>query len=552
MHRFRKYLLLPAMVLLLLPAGSTLTSIDSASKNRLVFPDRNDPSHRVAAMITAEGLARLSHDPNGGLCVDLGDKAACFHPDTPQEYVEEWIRRLPTSLLDRQKTNFDVQARWSTTALQASTGVQGDPAIITWGFLPDGINIPSGVGEPAGPSVLHSVFDAHIPSATWKQKIREALAEWEDVSGLTYVEVAYDDGAAFSMSVGIDGVRPDVRIAGHSIDGWGGILAYNSYPDGGDMVIDTDDWRSYDNTGNNYRFLRNVVAHEHGHGIGLGHVIPTDGTKLMEPYASTSFDGVQDDDIRGAMRDYGDWLENNDNPAEATDLGSLGGGVNYTDLSIDKGTTDEDWFLISAPSGGDLNVTISPVGSSYSVGPQGGSTTYINTKEMTDLEINIYDGTGTSLQHTENSTAHGGDEVITAYALIPGDHFIQIRRVTGAENAIQRYTLIATLDVSTSAPIAGDPVPAAAAPSLTIRPNPFNPTTRIVLAGEFGEGRQAQVFDIAGREVRRFDLNSGASGTASIQWDGADRSGRQLPSGVYFVRASGTRGEIVRRALLIR
>ncbi len=552
MHRFRVWLLLPALVLLLASTGQNFPAIESASPTLNHLLDSSDPSHRLAAMITASGLACLATREGEPLCIDLGDLALCLHPDTPPDQVEELLRRLPAFVESRDKTNFNSQARWSATALQPSTGVQGDPAIITWGFLPDGVMIPSGVGEPSSASVLHAVFDAHIPSATWKAKIRQALTEWETISGLSYVEVAYDDGAAFPMAVGIDGVRPDVRIGGHPIDGTYGILAYNSYPNGGDMVIDTYDWSLYDNAGADYRFLRNVVAHEHGHGIGLGHVIPSNGTKLMEPYASTAYDGVQDDDIRGAMRIYGDRLENNDEKSDAIDPGPLGSPVTYTDLSIDRGTNDTDWFLVAAPGGGELNVTATPVGSSYYVGPQGGSSSLINTMAVSDLEINIYDNTGTVLEHTENSRPVGITEELTGHTLAPGDHFVQIRRASGSGNGVQRYTLTLSLDAVSTAIAADDRIPGAGPLALSLQPNPFNPTTRIVLEGDPGEGHSVQIFDTAGREVRRFDVPSRSQAGFSLEWDGTDNAGRELPSGAYFVRASGREGETVRKAFLIR
>jgi len=396
------------------------------------------------------------------------------------------------------------------------------------------------------------VFDAHIPSATWPAKIGQALNEWSDLSGIDYVEVAYDDGASFPISVGIDSVRPDIRIGGHSIDGRGGILAYCGYPNGGDMVIDTDDWRSYDNTGGDYLVLRNIVSHENGHGIGLGHVIPANGTKLMEPYASTAFDGPQDDDIRGGQRLYGDWLENNDDPSEPTDLGALSGAVTYENISIDKGGVDEDWFLLSAPGGGELSVTLKPVGSTYNVGPQGGSASSINTKAITDLELSIYDGSGTVVEHYQNDTGPGLDEVLSAFPLVPGDHFIRVSRVADSANAIQRYTLMVTFDVSTAVADRGELAPGPAAADLAVRPNPFNPATSIELSGAFGENRQVRIYDAAGREVNRFALSSATAGTATVRWDGTDLSGRELPSGVYFVRACGSEGETVRKALLIR
>ena len=35
------------------------------------------------------------------------------------------------------------------------------------------------------------------------------------------------------------------------------------------MVIDTGDLGNFTNSGGNYRFFRNVIMHEHGHGLGL-------------------------------------------------------------------------------------------------------------------------------------------------------------------------------------------------------------------------------------------------------------------------------------------
>ena len=64
-----------------------------------------------------------------------------------------------------------------------------------------------------------------------------------------------------------------------------GILAYNFFPNSGDMVIDVPD-SFYNNTSNNSLGLRNTLAHEHGHGLGLSHVCPVNQTKLMEPFIS--------------------------------------------------------------------------------------------------------------------------------------------------------------------------------------------------------------------------------------------------------------------------
>jgi len=94
-------------------------------------------------------------------------------------------------------------------------------------------------------------------------------------------------GSAYPGSLG---VRGDVRIGGHLIDGNSNILSYNYFPNNGDMVIDTAD-NFYENLTGNSLGLRNVLAHEHGHGLGFEHVCLINQTKLMEPFISFAFDG---------------------------------------------------------------------------------------------------------------------------------------------------------------------------------------------------------------------------------------------------------------------
>jgi hypothetical protein len=40
---------------------------------------------------------------------------------------------------------------------------------------------------------------------------------------------------------------------------------------------------------NSNRFLRDVVMHEHGHGMGMQHVCSSNSSQLMEPFINTSF-----------------------------------------------------------------------------------------------------------------------------------------------------------------------------------------------------------------------------------------------------------------------
>ena len=70
--------------------------------------------------------------------------------------------------------------------------------------------------------------------------------------------------------------------------------------------------------------------------------------------------------------------------------------------------------------------------------------------------------------------------------------------------------------------------------AITSRPNPFNPETEIIGRGSPGAAMILTIYDAAGRELDSFPVRAGADGTATIRWNGRDRSGTLLPSGVYF------------------
>lgn len=81
-------------------------------------------------------------------------------------------------------------------------------------------------------------------------------------------------------------------------------------------------------------------------------------------------------------------------------------------------------------------------------------------------------------------------------------------------------------------------------------PNPFNSTTIIRLAEGFTSGTIV-IYDILGRAVRTFDL-SGESPTGEVIWDGRDRSGRSLASGLYFARAGNGRTSETYKLVLLK
>ena len=87
--------------------------------------------------------------------------------------------------------------------------------------------------------------------------------EYAAQTGVRYIYEDNDDGVRlndFLNGQGVLGVRGDIRISGHALDGNSGVLAYNYFPDSGDMVIDTSD-SFFNITSNDSLRLFNVLVH---------------------------------------------------------------------------------------------------------------------------------------------------------------------------------------------------------------------------------------------------------------------------------------------------
>ena len=225
-----------------------------------------------------------------------------FAPGTPQDVVDDWAAEhghesnLPEGA---EAFRFVQGGRWGSTTTNAGPLVDGDATVLTWSIVQDGVQLPNGGGNaPAqAPSDLRAMLVGIYGGTTadpaeqqpWFEPFQKYVDRWAELSGLTFVYEPNDDGTPMGNAPGQLGVVADMRIGGRNVDGANNILAFNFIPSaGGDMVIDTADVANYSDVSNDSRFLRNVLGHEAGHGIGLAHTIPTDGTKLMEPDLSTT------------------------------------------------------------------------------------------------------------------------------------------------------------------------------------------------------------------------------------------------------------------------
>ncbi|MEM8866077.1 MAG: matrixin family metalloprotease, partial [Planctomycetota bacterium] len=317
---------------------------------------------------------------------------------------------------------------------------------------------------------------------SWFELFDQSYQRWASISGISFQYEPNDDGVPISGTTAASragqlGVRADMRLAGHFIDGQSGsnTLAYNYFPSAGDMVIDTSNTNFYGGQANNYRRLRNVVMHEVGHGLGFSHVESSNSRQLMEPFVNTTFDGPQLDDILAAQSSYGDaWEKNGGNDAfsTATSAGdlelfgswSIGADADFSSpstlilpsqtdfISIDD-RTDVDYLQFTASDAGLVDFRLKPVGPTYNEGPQNGSQSPLATSELGRLSLSIFNEAGQQVA-SQIAVNPGQSLVIQDILAAPGQQLTA--RVGGLDGNIQLYRLDAALNAAKTGDIEFD------------------------------------------------------------------------------------------------
>jgi hypothetical protein len=84
-------------------------------------------------------------------------------------------------------------------------------------------------------------------------------------------------------------------------------------------------------------------------------------------------------------------------------------------------------------------------------------------------------------------------------------------------------------------------------------PNPFNPETTIRFAVPAPAALVTlDVYDVAGRLVVSLVDGEKIIGPRAVRWDGKDRNGREVPTGVYVYRLSSGKESLSRKLVLLR
>lgn len=383
----------------------------------------------------------------------VGSLATCF-ADGTSDVVIETFRHA--------SARFNNNSRWGPTSYTPAGSAFGQPLTISYSIIPDGTQVSGFNGEPDAPSNLRAVLAGIYGSeSAWLAHVHSAFNRWGQVCGVKYVYEPNDDGAEFAGALGVPGVRGDCRIGGHRIDGNGNVLAYNFYPEpgdsgfGGDMVIDTSD-NFFNNLAGNSVLLRNVLGHEHGHGLGMNHVCPIQGSRLMEPIIATNFDGPRQDEVRQAQYLYGDLFEPNDDALHAADLGVLSeclplaigdqsvvSPLNPTALNSIPFCSpaslgafgDVDFFFFTIETPRRVDIRVSPAGHPYDNSTQGCaeqasccSGEIDDSEQQWDLAFDLIGPDATTVVATANGTPLGGGEFANDVLLTaPGTYFLRVR-----------------------------------------------------------------------------------------------------------------------------
>lgn len=401
-----------------------------------------------AAMLRASIIKHLASSP------------ACFIPNMTQSQWQEAMDKFqllpptqaPSTDPFDDRFNTD-QRKWSSAG--NATAIPGDAgrANLTYSFPADGTTWGlSGSGFATGTNNLVATLTSTFGSEDrGKEFIRQALAAWKRYAGITYTESS-DNGIAQDQVTTRRSTVGDIRIGGLALGSGTPVLAYNAFPGspslasivGGDMCINTSYFSvagTFPDSTNNYRYLRNTVAHEHGHGTGFIHQVPCSGSKLMEPSINVGFDSHGNDDRRGAQRNYGDRYSGNQSLATAVDLGNMTTPVlkSFTarDLSLNgfwnngSNPSGADFYKFSLDSAQNVRIVATPRGGSIQTEQQSSGCTTVApvtyaASSAGNLAYVLTNGDGSVTIGTVDATAAGSAEAFTFTSLPAGNYVLRV------------------------------------------------------------------------------------------------------------------------------
>jgi len=227
----------------------------------------------------------------------------------------------------------------------------------------------------------------------------------------------------------------------------------------------------------------------------------------------------------------------------------------------------------------------SPGGAAGEADVDGGKTTLLspvfNTENATSIDLSYWrwytndlgnnpgqdwwtvdfsnDGTTwTHLEYTQESANSWTEHTFALDEIAPVTGTLQLRFIADdvspgslVEAAVDDITVTILRQLGEDAPDA----PAAAdgpAGIVSCRPNPFGTQAALTFRLNRREAARVDLYDVSGRRVRTLLQGTPEAGLHTLAFEGVDRGGRVLPSGIYFLRLETPHLTQVRQVTLVR
>ncbi|MFO7659681.1 MAG: agmatine deiminase family protein [Candidatus Cloacimonadaceae bacterium] len=99
-------------------------------------------------------------------------------------------------------------------------------------------------------------------------------------------------------------------------------------------------------------------------------------------------------------------------------------------------------------------------------------------------------------------------------------------------------------------------IPAAGFSFNNVYPNPFRQRdgrpVSVSYVAKAGNQVQLSIYNIKGQQVRNLQTITKSAGSQNLFWDGKDKSGQAVPSGVYYLRLNCAEGSVVKKLLILK